>query len=72
MGTYFLVHGSAENYFVGGRSLPFPVLVMTLTAQSLDSNALLGNVDLSYKYSFWDGTFRRHDAPRDIFIGSNS
>ena len=28
---------------------------MTLAAQSVDSNSLLGNVDLSYKYSFWDG-----------------
>ena len=28
---------------------------MTLGAQSVDSNALLGNVDLSYKYHFFDG-----------------
>ncbi len=28
---------------------------MTLGAQSVDSNSLLGNVDLSYKYSYYDG-----------------
>lgn len=28
---------------------------MTLGAQSVDSNSLLGNVDLSYKYHFFDG-----------------
>ena len=53
--TYFLIHGSAENFFVAGRSLPFFVVAMSLAAQSIDSNALLGNVDLSYKFSFWDG-----------------
>ena len=57
VGTYYLIKGSAENFFVAGRSLPLVVLTMTLAAQSIDSNALLGNVDLSYKYSFWDGTF---------------
>lgn len=30
-------------------------MIPTLAAQSLDSNALLGNVDLSYKFHFWDG-----------------
>jgi Na+/proline symporter len=54
--TYFLIQGSVENYFVAGRSLPFLVTAITLAAQSIDSNALLGNADLSYKFSFWDGT----------------
>ena len=53
--TYFLVQGEAENYFVAGKSLPLWIVAMTLGAQSVDSNALLGNVDLSYKYHFWDG-----------------
>jgi Na+/proline symporter len=53
--TYYLVKGSAENFFVAGRSLPLVVVAMTLAAQSIDSNSLLGNVDNSYKYSFWDG-----------------
>jgi hypothetical protein len=61
--TYFLIQGSTENFFVAGRSLPFVVVAMTLAAQSIDSNALLGNVDLSYKFSFWDGEFFK-----DLFI----
>jgi len=28
---------------------------ITLAAQSVDSNSLLGNVDLSYRYGFYDG-----------------
>jgi Na+/proline symporter len=53
--TFFLVKGEAENYFVAGKSLPLWIVAMTLGAQSVDSNALLGNVDLSYKYQFYDG-----------------
>lgn len=53
--TFFVVQGEAENYFVAGHSLPLWIVAMTLGAQSVDSNALLGNVDLSYKYQFFDG-----------------
>lgn len=53
--TLFLVHGEAENFFVAGRSLPLWIVAMTLGAQSIDSNAILGNADLSYKFAFWDG-----------------
>jgi len=53
--TLFLVHGEAENFFVAGRSLPLWIVAMTLGAQSIDSNAILGNADLSYKYHFFDG-----------------
>ena len=53
--TYFLVKGEAENYFVAGKSLPLWIVAMTLGAQSVDSNSLLGNVDLSYKFHFYDG-----------------
>jgi len=49
------VQGEAENYFVAGKSLPLWIVAMTLGAQSIDSNAMLGNVDLSYKYHFFDG-----------------
>lgn len=35
--------------FILGRSLPLWVVAVTLAAQSVDSNALLGNVDLSYR-----------------------
>jgi Na+/proline symporter len=53
--TLFLVQGEAENFFVAGRSLPLWIVAMTLGAQSIDSNAILGNADLSYKFHFWDG-----------------
>lgn len=50
LSTYFFVQGEAENYFVAGHSLPLWIVAMTLAAQSVDSNSLLGNVDLAYKY----------------------
>lgn len=53
--TYFFVHGKSVNFFVAGRSLPLWIVTITLAAQSVDSNALLGNADLSYKYHFYDG-----------------
>ena len=53
--VYSLVRGSADNFFVAGRSLPLCVVSITLASQALDSNALLGNVDLSYKNGFWAG-----------------
>lgn len=31
------------------------MVAITLGAQSIDSNAILGNADLSYRFSFWDG-----------------
>jgi len=53
--TIFFIKDKSENYFVAGRSLPLWVVTLTLGSQSLDSNALLGNADLSYKYHFFDG-----------------
>lgn len=53
--TYYVVKDKSENFFVAGRSLPLFVIVLTLASQSIDSNALLGNADLSYKYHFYDG-----------------
>ena len=55
LATVFCIKGEAENYFVAGRSLPLWVVTCTLASQSIDSNAILGNVDLSYKYHFFDG-----------------
>jgi Sodium:solute symporter family len=52
--TLLLVN-ETEDFFVAGRSLPLWIVAFTLGAQSIDSNALLGNADLAYKYSFWDG-----------------
>ncbi len=54
-GTVFIIKNKSENYFVAGRSLPLWVVTATLASQSIDSNAILGNVDLSYKYHFYDG-----------------
>lgn len=53
--TYFIVRDKAVKFFVAGRSLPLPVIAITLASQSIDGNALLGNVDFSYRYHFWDG-----------------
>ena len=53
--AFYFVGGKAENFFVAGRSLPLYVVVLTLASQSIDSNALLGNADLSYKFHFFDG-----------------
>jgi len=53
--TVFFIKSKAENYFVAGRSLPLWVATATIASQALDSNAILGNVDLSYKYHFYDG-----------------
>ena len=55
IGTVYFVGGKAKNFFVAGRSLPLPVVILTLASQSIDSNALLGNADLSYKFAFFDG-----------------
>ena len=53
--TTFLVHGDAENYFIAGKSLPLWIVSITLGAQAIESGSLLTNVDLSYRYHFWDG-----------------
>ncbi|EEC43573.1 predicted protein [Phaeodactylum tricornutum CCAP 1055/1] len=53
--TFFVVKGQSVNFFVAGRSLPLWIVSMTLAAQSIDSNAILGNADLSYKFGFYDG-----------------
>lgn len=50
-----MIHGQAENFFVAGRSLSLAVISVTLASQSIDSNSLLGNADLSYKFHFYDG-----------------
>eukprot|EP00899_Mesostigma_viride_P009720 jgi/Mesvir1/1874/Mv22909-RA.1 len=49
------IKGNAYNFFVCGRSLNLFYIASMLSAQSLDSNATLGNVTLAYKFHFWDG-----------------
>ena len=55
LATPYFISATATNFFVAGRNLPLTIVAITLASQSLDSNALLGNVDLSYRFSFWDG-----------------
>ena len=55
LATPYFIAATATNFFVAGRNLPLGIVAITLASQSLDSNALLGNVDLSYRFSFWDG-----------------
>jgi Na+/proline symporter len=51
----FLIHGEAENFFLAGKSMPLWVVAFTLAGQSIDSNALLGNVTNAYKFHYFDG-----------------
>ncbi|WP_254764505.1 sodium:solute symporter family protein [Natrinema marinum] len=49
------VNGDSVNYIVAGRGLILPLAAATLMAQSLDSNATLGNTDLTSAAGFWAG-----------------
>jgi len=53
--TFFYIQGESINFFVAGRCLGVFAVSVSLGSQSLDINSLLGNVDLAYQYSFWDG-----------------
>ena len=49
------VAGDSENFIVAGRQLILPVSAATLMAQAVDTNATLGNTDLSAQFGFWAG-----------------
>jgi SSS family solute:Na+ symporter len=49
------IKGDSVNYLVAGRGLALPLAAATLMAQSVDSNATLGNTDLSAQFGFWAG-----------------
>ena len=49
------IKGDSENYLVAGRGLILPLAAATLMAQSVDSNATLGNTDLAAEFGFWAG-----------------
>ena len=49
------IKGDSENFLVAGRGLVLPLAAATLMAQSVDSNATLGNTDLSAEFGFWAG-----------------
>ncbi|GAB4368824.1 MAG: sodium:solute symporter family protein [Elainellaceae cyanobacterium] len=49
------IKGDSVNYIVAGRGLLLPLATATLMAQSVDSNATLGNTDLAAEFGFWAG-----------------
>jgi len=49
------IKGDSVNFLVAGRGLILPLAAATLMAQSVDSNATLGNTDLSAQFGFWAG-----------------
>ncbi len=49
------VRGSSTNFIVAGRGLILPLAATALMAQAVDSNATLGNTDLSAQFGFWAG-----------------
>ncbi len=49
------IKGDSVNFLVAGRGLSLPLAAATLMAQSVDSNATLGNTDLSAAFGFWAG-----------------
>jgi Na+/proline symporter len=53
--SIFFIKGDYANFFVCGRTLPVWMVAITLTGSAIDSNALLGNADGSYKFGFYDG-----------------
>lgn len=49
------VDGDSANYLVAGRSLGLPLVAVALTTAAVDSNATVGNTDLSATFGFWAG-----------------
>lgn len=49
------IKGDVTAFFVASRKLSLFVVTMTLSSQCIDSNSVLGNADLSYKFHFYDG-----------------
>ncbi|MBT0769495.1 hypothetical protein KIH74_11225 [Kineosporia sp. J2-2] len=49
------IDGDSANYLVAGRQLGVPLVAVALTTAAVDSNATVGNTDLSAGYGFWAG-----------------
>lgn len=49
------VAGDSANLIVAGRTLVLPLAAGTLMAQAVDTNATVGNTDLSSEFGFWAG-----------------
>lgn len=49
------VGGDSTNFLVGGRNLTLPLVGAALMGQAVDTNATLGNTDLTSEFGFWAG-----------------
>ncbi|WP_188037605.1 sodium:solute symporter family protein [Actinotalea sp. JY-7885] len=49
------VDGDSANFLVAGRRLGVPLVAASLTAAAVDSNATVGNTDLTSAFGFWSG-----------------
>ncbi len=49
------IDGDSANYLVAGRRLGVPLVAVSLTAAAVDSNATVGNTDLTAQFGFWSG-----------------
>lgn len=49
------IEGDSANFLVGGRSLPLILVSGALMGSAVDTNATLGNTDLSSAFGFWAG-----------------
>ncbi|MBO9553444.1 sodium:solute symporter family protein [Cellulomonas sp.] len=49
------VDGDSANYLVAGRRLGVPLVAASLMAAAVDSNATVGNTDLTASFGFWAG-----------------
>lgn len=49
------VDGDSANYLVAGRRLGVPLVAVSLSAAAVDSNATVGNTDLTSQFGFWSG-----------------
>lgn len=49
------VQGDGTRFLVAGRSLALPLTAAGLMGQAVDTNATLGNTDLTARFGFWAG-----------------
>lgn len=49
------IDGDSVNFLVAGRKLGIPFVASTLIASAVDTNATVGNADLSAQFGFWAG-----------------
>lgn len=49
------VDGDSQNYLVAGRRLGTPLVFVSLIGAAVDSNATVGNTDLTSDFGFWSG-----------------